>query len=251
LLKRLLPIGLIGFATFSIVTDLAFGGENIGIEELAGNVIETVYNIGLQILLWVTVGFVIAERTSGPAGPGKPAGLWTIDDLPEPPARRQITVGETALEIIALLAAGVLTVIQHTRGFGFFAASVADEDTRRLPLFNPDLTPAWAIPFFGLLVLSLVVAIARFRRGAWTLRIVLATVIDALLWIVFVSYLAASESIFNVDLMRRIDTNEDTWAAGGQANLAVAAVVIGTTLWSVWEAWKGHREYQQQRLTLS
>jgi hypothetical protein len=247
LLKRLLPIGLIGLASFSIVFDLVEDpGNNFNFAHFVSTVVDTVYNIGIQILLWVTVGFIIAERTIGPAGPKPMQRRWTIDDLPEHPMRRRIGLRDTLPEVLVLLLAGILVIVQHVRGFGVAMGSDAPEATRDMPLLNPDLVPGWAIAFFGLLAVSIIVSLARYWQGAWTRTIFVISLLDDALWIGFISILAATKPIFNIDLMRHTDEFGDIWGAGDTANLTAAAMVIAVSVWSMWEAWKAYRNYQQR-----
>jgi hypothetical protein len=236
-LKKVYPLAIGIIAAITLLTGLAFEEASVG--SVVTDVVESVLMIGLQVLFWVTLGFVIAERTVGPEGPRARTKAWRVDDLPELPARNQITFGQVLPEIVVLLLAGALVFVQHLRGLR--VAVDGDESTRDMPLFNPDLWPGWAVPFFALLAVSIAVAIYRLVRGVWTERVLLASVIDSALWIVFAWVLALAEPIFNVDLMLRIDDTERLWDAGGRANLTVAAIVTLISVQGIWEAWRGYR----------
>ena len=245
-LKRVLPIVLIGLVLFSVLLDMADNpGENFRFTHVVSSTVDTAYDIGVQVLLWVTAGFIIAEHTIGPAGPKPRHPPWTVDDLPELPAPRQIGLRDTLLEIGVLLAAGVLVIVQHVRGAGWEIGPESSPSTKDLPVLNPDLANGWAIAFFGLLAISIATSIARYRQGTWTRTIFRISIVDDLLWIAFVSILAATKPIFNVELMRQTDAFDNIWAAGDSANLSLAAVIIAISAWSIWEAWNGHREYRQ------
>jgi hypothetical protein len=243
-LKRVAPLAIGIIAAITLVTGLAFEDTSAG--ALITDVVESVLMVGLQFLFWVTLGFVIAERTVGPEGPQVRTKAWTVDDLPDLPARRPITFGQVLPEVVVLLMAGVLVIAQHVRGLR--VAVDGDDSTRDMPLFNPDLTPAWAVPFFALMAVSIAVAVYRLMRGVWTERVLIVSVIDSGLWIAFAVVLAFAEPIFNVDLMQRIDEGGNYWDAGGRANLAVAAVITVISLQGIWEAWRGYREYERPGL---
>jgi hypothetical protein len=244
LLKRLLPIGLIGFATIVMLLDMSENpGGDRGFTYFVSHAVNAMYNIGVQILLWVTAGFIIAERAIGPAGPTT-GRTWTVNDLPELPVQRRIGLNDTLPEIGVLLLTGVLVVVQHVRGFG---VKFDTEATKDMPLLNPDLVPGWATAFFILLGISIIASLARYRQGTWTRTIFLFSVIDDVLWIAFIVILALSKPIFNTELMQHTDAFDNIWAAGDSANLTVAAIVTAISAWSIWEAWLGYR--QQNRTT--
>jgi len=250
LLKKLVPIVLLIVASVAIIADLALGDSEstVTFGNILTGAIDAVYNAGIQVLLWVTVGFIIAERTLGPEGPVTISGRWTVDDLPEQPAQRHIGLGETLLEVVALIIAGVLVTLQHTQGFGIVTGSGISEATRRMPLFNPDLAgSAWAYGFYILLAISIAASVARYWRGVWTPVIFLASVVDDVLWIAFIAFLASAKPIFNIELMQKIGDIGDIWGAGERANATVAAIVIAISAWSIWEAWTGFRQHRKSR----
>jgi hypothetical protein len=240
MLKRLAPIGLGLAVAIGIFLDL--GTSDVSTGDLIENAVETFFTIGLKILFWVTLAFAIAERTMDPNSLETGRSPWKVDDLPKLPARRQITLGDALGTIITMVIVAVLVAVQHINGFG--GAIDNDEATRDMPLLNPDLAPAWAVPFFGLVAFSIGVAIYGYLRRTWNRPVFLANVLDAVLWIVFAVVLAAAEPMFNVELVQRLDWGDDIWGAGEQANLTLAAIVIAISLWDLWEAWRGHARYR-------
>lgn len=245
-MKKVATIALPVIAVIAIIVTLASSGGDLA--KALGSGIESVFEVGVQILFWVTLGFVIAERTSGPDGPslGK---AWTVDDLPETPARgRQISIGDTLLSVITMVVFGGLAFVQWENGIGSFVRGL-DESYERLPALNPDLGAMWVTGFYVLLVLSIVLAIVRYVTGYWTRPMVVLTVIDSVLWTIYVIALASTQQIFNEELARRIDTNTnaDWWETGGSANWIAAVIVIAINVWEVWEAWQGSRELERQR----
>jgi hypothetical protein len=239
-LKRVLAVALPVIAVISMVEALAV--DKGAFADALESGLDAVFDIGLQILLWVTAAFVIAERTMGPDGLAQRRRSWSLDDLPDAPRSRQITLGDMLLSVITLLILGGLALLQHARGLGAFARIEAESD-EHLMVINPDLGSAWQVGFFALILFSIGVEIAKYLQCVRTHPVFVAAIADALLWIVFIVALAASEPIINAELADRVDDGATWWKAGGQANAIVAIVVIAIALQEAWTAWRGYREH--------
>jgi hypothetical protein len=237
-LKRVLPVGL---AVVAVIAMAKIATDDVGLIEAIPSGFGSAFEVGVQVLLWITVGFAIAERTIGPNPGADREEAWTVEDLPEASDPRQIGIGETVGTVLTLLVLGALVIIQQYRGIGFFLRS-DDGDWDSIPLFNPDLGTGWTVGFAMVIATSVIVAIAGYLERAYTLRLVVLTVVENVLWVGYIVALAASQPIFNPEFARRIsDDGSDWWAAGGQANLIVVIVIIAYSLWDVWEAWSRYR----------
>jgi hypothetical protein len=245
-LRRVLVVAVPVIAVISML--LTVGEDDGDLADAIASGLSSVWVVGIQVLLWVTVGFVIAERTMGPDGPALLRGReWTIDDLPEATQGRQIGLTETLISVIAMAAFGVLAFLQWERGIGAFVRGIDDSD-EHLPLLNPDLGTGWVVAFFALLAISIGAAIARYVAGVWTRPMLLLTAGEFVLWTVFMVTLAVSEPIFNPELAQRVDgVDADWWTAGGSANLIAAIIVIAINLWDVWDGWQGYRQRERDR----
>lgn len=239
-LKRVLPIGFAIVAVVAMVAQISTDDVSL-IEAIPGG-IGPAFEIGVQILLWVTVGFVIAERTVGPHPGADRKKPWTVDDLPEPAAPRQIGLGETVGTVLTMLVLGALVIVQQSRGVGFFVFGDDGGDWGSIPLINPDLGAGWVVGFTVVIVVSVIVAIAGYLEREYSFRLVLLTAIENVLWVGYILALAAAEPIFNPEFAQRVsDGGGNWWAAGDQANRIVAIVIIAYSVWDVWEAWTRHR----------
>lgn len=240
-LKRVFGAAVAVTVMISMVVTLALDDGDIG-DAITG-ALEGGFNVATQVLLWVTLGFAVAERTSIPS-PSQRSQRWRVEDLPASGGDRQITRGDALPSLVALVILGVLVLIQHVRGVGLFAGGNADESYADLPLINPNLDAGWVLGFVALLLLSIVTAIVEWRQGFWTRPVTMLTIVDAALWILYVIALAFSERILNLDLVTRIDGgNPDRWAAGGPVNMIVVIAVVSVALPDAWGAIRGHREY--------
>lgn len=238
-LKRVLPIGLAVVGVIAMVAKIATDDASLpeGIAAGVGSAVE----IGLQVLLWITVGFVIAERAIGPHPGADRERAWTVDDLPAAPDNRQIGLGETVGTVLTLLVMGALVIIQQVRGVGFFIFADDAGSWDNIPLINQDLGTGWIAGFGVVIVASIIVAIAGYLERAYTLRLVVLTVIENALWVGYILALAASEPIVNPAFADRVSDGGDWWTAGNQANQIVAVVIIAYALWDIWEAWSRYR----------
>lgn len=204
------------------------------------------YEVGVQVLFWVTLTFFIIERTQATRGPAVSANHWSVDDLPPAPRERQISLGDVAPGVITLLVVGLLVFLQDDRGVGTFVRGDFAESWDHLPLLNPSIGPGWAIGFFALLLHSIGVEVVKYLVGAWTRPILLLVVAETALWIACIAVLAARQPIFNPELARRIDDAGATWwRAGGSANTIAAVIVIAISLWDLGEAWQGYRKHRE------
>jgi hypothetical protein len=239
-LKRVLPIGVAVVAVIAMVAKIATDDANLA--DVVGAGVGSAIDIGLQVLLWITVGFFIAERTVGPH-PGADRGrAWSVDDLPEGADPRQIGLGETVGTVLTLVILGALVIFQHYRGVGFFIFADDSGDWENIPLINPDLGMGWVVGFVVVIAASVIVAIAGYLGRSYTRRLVMLTVIENVLWVGYILAVAASEVIVNPVFARRVsDGDGDWWLAGNEANWIVAIVFVAYSVWDVWEAWNRHR----------
>ncbi len=245
-MKKVATIALPVIAVIAMIVTLASSDGDLAKALASG--IGSVFEVGIQILFWITLGFAVAERTTGPDGPSH-GKAWSVDDLPETSSTgRQIGLGETLLTVIAMGVLGVLAFAQWENGIGAFVRGI-DESYEHLPAINPDLGAAWVAGFYALVAISIVAAIVRYLAGYWTRPMFMLTVAESGLWTLYMIALASTQQIFNEELAQRIDTNTnaDWWAAGGPANWIAAVIVISINVWEVWEAWQGSRELERQR----
>lgn len=244
MLKKIPAVVLPFVAVITLLVGI--GIDQKGLSEAIQGAVESVIGAAIQILFWITLGFAIAERTVGPEMPSKENKRWTVADLPEAPARRQITLGGVVPDIVAMFALAVLAWLQFARGIGFFVRGAA-ESVQDVSLINPDLAWGWMAAFFALVSFSIAAAVVRYLRGFWTRPVAMLEIADSVLWAIYVVALAASAPIVNPAFAERVDEGSRWWATGGQANTLIAIAVIVISVQTAWDAWRGHREYMRMR----
>lgn len=181
----------------------------------------------INVLFWSTLGFVIAERVEYWGGDEViPMGKWTVDNLPAVPDR-QVGIVETVFEVtIQLLVIGVLVALLVNPN---------------IPILNPVLWDL-AIPLaLGLMVISLVFTVLRFRIGRWTRGVAvfngLLNIGFAVLWFWVLVHVGVLSSEF---------VTENGWDEWLDVTVIVTAVVI--VLVCLWDAVEGFSKARKAKL---
>lgn len=128
----------------------------------------TMAAVAVQIAFWVTVVFVILERTDT----ALPTGKWTPDDLPEV-VDRKIGIGE----IVGGISWAVLLIWLMVWQRDHWLVSV---DNQQVPILNENAWVPWLLLLIGALVAAIVLEVCKLRVGHWTVMLATAnTVINA------------------------------------------------------------------------
>lgn len=221
LLKRLLVIiPPIVFVIVAFAQVLA--GGNIG-DILAEAIVATISTI-LHVCFWVTLTFVIIERSGGDLGIS-----WSVDNLPEPQdARRGKGDFIASLVFIGLMLAALIW--DQTRAFIHI-------EGESVAVLNPELWPWAMISLIGLLVLEAIFALVLYTRGGWNF---LMAAVNTLLSMAFFSWfitLLVRGELFSAEF-----TN--LWSDNGvhEDNLYTLAVIFGfgvavIAIWDIIDGW--------------
>lgn len=143
---------VIRLATGEGVLDAVFGGLWIAIIA------------ALNVALWTTVGFVIAERSGDSTIADMEPFLWTVDRLPQ-----GTSTTSTFTRLATFFAVAINLVLI---GMVWSVSAIAYDGTRILE------ADAWRIAapvLIGLLAVSIVLRLLRYRTGRWTTPLATAT----------------------------------------------------------------------------
>lgn len=176
----------------------------------------------LQVAFWVTVGFVIAERTESPQalteafGPGR---AWRPEDLPEP-REREVGWVDAITSIV-----GNAFVLVFLLALEPVAGSLLGEGAMEL---------RWLIAVG--VALSLLASIVVLVRGRWSLWSAAANTLGNVVFLAPVIWLAAQRELVNPTLVEAISGDAgDNWI---WPTVGVIALVV---LWDTVEALRGAR----------
>ncbi|WP_424464708.1 permease prefix domain 1-containing protein [Pseudoclavibacter helvolus] len=212
-------------AALGVAIAQTLAGSSIG--EIIAEVVVIILSVIVHVAFWVTLVFVILERSDTPSVDGK----WSIDDLPEV---RQTGAG--ASELAASLVFLVLGVaaIAWDLFVGFVPAHPG------LSFFSQDLLPWWALALLVLFALEAWYSIALYRTGRVTTRLAWANATLAVLFISLVLTALGRGLLLNPDFFPTVIPNGDS--ATTVATIVTVLIAFGAAVAAVWDIWDGFRK---------
>ena len=227
-LKRVLATALPVVAIVTIF--IALAQNPIDFIDAASQAFGRVVDVAMGILFWVTVGFVIVERSDtkpNELGSAK-TGAWTVDQLPQLPKKRQISIGDALASIVFVIGFTTWIVLPFLRS----------QQTESVPFLNPDLWQIWLPVFFVLVVLTLIHEMFKLIIGNWTRPLMITNVILCLLSIGYIAALVTTQQIINPAFLATlsddvVDELRDSarWARW-TVNIS-AVITIGIYVWDM------------------
>lgn len=243
-LRRVLFTALPIVAVVTFV--LALSNSPLDFIGALGDAVARAFNIGTQILFWVTLVFVLLERSGEKPDDLPESGSrgWTVDQLPAMPRRRQISVGESVMNIVLLLF--VLIWIVLPTALAYFQG-----ETAPVPFLNPDLWNFWLPLLFVIIGLTLVHELFKLRIGNWTRPLMITNVILGLATIGYILALITTQDVINPAFAATLASgmtateleNVATWAAWS-VNIT-AAILIGIYVWDMIDSIRKSRQLEQ------
>lgn len=175
--------------------------------------------VAVQTAFWITLVFAVAERLN--PQPKLPA--WSVDQLPEAPKERQVTLVDSCAGIAFLLLAIAFLPWQHYQPW-------LSGDGSRLPIIDPALWSFWLPALLAVLVAMAGLEVATYRAGRWTWPLVAVNAVLNLAFAVPVAGLLLTDRLLNPDLVARFEWLRE----GGAQDVARIAVVITAAI-TVWD----------------
>ncbi|WP_320067987.1 permease prefix domain 1-containing protein [Micromonospora sp. RTGN7] len=222
LLQRLLTFVPALVGTIVGVVRASSGGD-LGATLTAG--LSAAFEVAIQIAFWVTLAFAIIERTDK----SLKLPAWTVDQLPEMPAKRDMTLPDITASVLLLLFTAAFLPWQH---FWSWARETTGE---RIPLLDPALWRSWLPVLVAVLLAGVVVELVKYRIGRWTWPLVAAKVALDLAFMVPLVWLLLDDRLLNPDLVRRYTWLQDE----GNWEAVTTIAVITTVVIVVWDLIEG------------
>ncbi|MBM0231555.1 hypothetical protein JNW91_06570 [Micromonospora sp. STR1_7] len=217
LLKLLLSFipALVG--TVVAIVDVA-DGKGFG---AIGTGIATALQVAVQIAFWLTLTFALIDRFQ----PTADLPDWTVDQLPDVPAHRDISLVETVASVVMLLVTIGYLPFQHYRSW------VRATDGDNIPILDPALWSFWLPALIVVLLASVAFEIVKYRIGRWTWALFGTKALLNLAFTVSVVWLALSDRLLNPALGERL-----SWLADADnRNVLGTAVAVGAAVIVVWD----------------
>ncbi|RKN40316.1 HAAS signaling domain-containing protein [Micromonospora endolithica] len=193
--------------------------DNIG--GAVGTGVVAAFQTAVQIAFWVTVVFAVLERVGAPLDlPG-----WTVDDLPDAPADRDVPLSETCASVVMLLLTIGFLAWQHVQ------TQILTPDGDRLPILDEALWTSWLPFLIAVLVASIGLEVAKYRARRWTWRLVGVNALLDLAFAVPVIGLLLTDRLFNPEFVQRIEWVRD----GDNLNVVARGVAVGVAAVTLWD----------------
>jgi hypothetical protein len=182
-LRLVLVIALPIVATV-VAISTALAGQDPG--GVVASALAAAANTGVMVAFWVSVVFVVLDRTGGSLHSDDEA--WSVADLPAP-ARTRVSLGDTIGGIVmaVLLIAVVLWPWQYVPTAGAEA----------VPVLAGDLRPGVTALLVAVLVAGIALDVVVYLVGRWTLLLAALTTVLDLVFAGVVIALVASGSLFD------------------------------------------------------
>lgn len=220
-LKQLLIIIVPILTGLVFLAHLADGNSGLSaIGEAAGSVI----TIALHIVFWTTLVFVIIDRYD--PDEVRRMRTWSLDKLPDT-APRQISLGDILSGIALSIVAIALIVLQTRRSF-------VTDNGEHVPVLNPDLWSFWLPAIIVVLLIGIVLEIAKYRSGHWTMPLAISNLLVNAALAVPLVWLAFSERLINPEVFTVLDWPEGAGSDGVLA-ITVAVSVLAICIWDAVE----------------
>lgn len=187
----------------------------------------TAFAVGVQVAFWVTVVFALIDRYGGRTRAD--SSTWGLDDLPELPTSG-ITLGGTIGSVagLAVLAWFLLWQPGYQESF--------DPGGPSIPILDPALDRFW-IPFLVVVVLaSIVLEIAKYLIGRWTVTLAAVNTALGLAFAIPVLWLASTDQLLNPEFVSTITVDGVASVVAGLPVL-IAWVIVVVSAIDVSEGW--------------
>lgn len=211
------PIAMLGAGVAHAITGASVGAA-------IGEAIAMGVSVIVHVCFWVTLVFVILERTGTETG-----ATWDVDQLPE---KRSTGAGRRDLIPTLVFIALMLGLLAWdvTRGLAVFDGST-------LQVLHPSLWPGGILVLAALLLLEAGLAIAIFVRGHWSTT---AAIINTALAVAFVSWaltLLGRDRLLNPELLELARASGVDAGTVNTLGVVLVVGIVGGSAWDVIDGW--------------
>ena len=222
---------------------LAISQDPLDFINAVGEAVGSAFSVGTQILFWVTLVFVLLERSDEKPDdlPKSGSRTWTIAQLPETPQNRQISVVETVMNIAVLLFLLIWIAMP-------FALDRFQGNPAAVPFLHPNLWNFWLPVFFIIMGLTLVHEVFKLKIGNWTPALTITNVLLGIVSIVYIAALVTSQDVINPEFLSMLDRTEGFEQLRRTARWSInisAAVIAGIYVWSMIDSIRLSRKLKQ------
>jgi hypothetical protein len=240
-LQRVLFTALPIFAMVTLILTLT--RDPLDPVSAVGEAVGGAFNVGVQILFWVTLVFFFLERSDEkPDALHKPgAQAWTISQLPEFPRKRQISIAETVMNIAAILFVLIWIALP-------FTMARLEGDPAPVLFLHPNLWNFWLPVFFMIMALTLIHEVFKLKIGNWTPALTITNLVLGVITIVYVAALVITQDVVNPTFLARLDSSTELQELREVIMWSInisAAILAGTYVWGMINSIRLARQLKQ------
>lgn len=194
-------IAILGFAFEPPIDGYTY--NNLGL--LFGDLIVAVFEGAIQGALWVTIVFVIIERSGADAGQIPFSNKeWKPDDLPEYPVndKKKISRGETVFSMFCTVLFTALIYVKPE-----LIAVYTKENNGVLnatPFFDVERLQSYMAIFFVFLIIQLVIFVWKYIAGSWNLPLAIMNTIYNVAFCILIIVMISDQALFNTEFFSKI-----------------------------------------------
>ncbi len=183
--------------------------------------------VGVHIVLWTTVVFVVLERTGTQLD--EAPSEWTPDDLPELPPERQIGLGDTIASVVVLLLIPLALLWQHNR-------SPFEDGEGAIPLLHPDLWSFWLPLLLGVVLVNVAFEAWKYHVGRWTMPLLVGNVVLNAAFLSVVGLTLGTQEVWNPEYLTAMAEHSDFALDDSPVLQLVFAGTVVVCVWDVVDA---------------
>lgn len=211
-----LPISFVGsFLTRALVTDDQWGQALLDSFVL-------LLGVGVHLAFWTTLAFAVVDRSRPEVDRDKPLTPWSTDHLPTEGPWRQVKALDVGFSMLFIVLIIALVVWQFV--------GVA-EDGPGIQVLNPDLWIGWEVLIVAFLVVDLLLQVAVWRAGRWTVTLAAVNVLSNAGSVAVWLWLVQQDLLVVSDLPQRLADRFGGSADWTVSSVALAAIVVIFPLW--------------------
>ena len=180
------------------------------------------FQVAVHVVFWTTLVFAVAERYGSPGEQRGLVGEWSPDELADPADRaRRASLAEMLFEVVTTIVVIGLCLWQWG-GVGAHAVQVLD----------PTLGMGWQALVVGFLTVDVLVTVAAWARGGWSVPLAVVSLVSAVVSGVVLVWLLLTDRLLT-DLPAQF---HETFGWSRDWSLSMPAVAVGIAVICGWEA---------------
>jgi hypothetical protein len=208
----------------AVVIGLVEGLSGGSVGDVIGGVIGVGLSVAVHLTFWVTLVFVVLERTGAETGM-----TWDVDQLPEERSTGTGLADLVASLVVLGLAVGALAW-DLLRGL-----ALVDGDS--LQVLHPGLWPVGTLLLVGLILVEAVLAVVIFRRGRWSVGTAVANSALAVGFLSWALTLLGRGRLLNPELLEAARTHGVDAETMRILGIVLVLGVVGVCVWDVIDGW--------------